>query len=178
MTPGKSCCRPQSPISKYHFNYYSLSSAPLSTSCTPPPEKKNSHQPVLRCSRERRYLTPLCAHIWISRELCKLGGCDVTVRWKYGSFVVVRVFPSPSSPKDWSSASTLVMRIAGADGFSACTSNSTVVVASIIQISGPGHHIWKELTVLYQVSNTGFFSLTKVKTSYQNFLLTNWCTRV
>ena len=69
MTPGKSCCRPQSPISKYHFNYYSLSSAPLSTSCTPPPKKKtvtSQYYDVL----ERGDILPLSALTFGS-----LGSC-------------------------------------------------------------------------------------------------------
>ena len=142
--PEKSCCRPQSPISKYHFNYYSLSSAPLSKPSTPSPPKQSPVSTMM----PSRVVTLLCGHIWISRKLGKLGGCDVTVWWKCGHLVAVRNLPLTSYPRPCSSASTLVMRIASADRFSACYIYSTVFVDPFFLVSGPCHHIWKELTVL------------------------------
>jgi len=70
--------------------------------------------------------------------LGKVGGCDVTVWWQCGRFVV-RNFRSPSC--HWSSAKTPVVRIAGADGFTACARNSTVVVSSFIPVSFPVNNI-------------------------------------
>ena len=139
-TQEKSCCRPQSPISKYHFNYYSLSSAPLSKPSTPSPPKQSPVSTMM----PSRVVTLLCGHIWISRKLGKLGGCDVTVWWKCGHLVVVRNLPLTACSR----ANTLVMRIASADCFSACVSYSTVSVDPFIPVSGPCHRIWKELTVL------------------------------